>query len=576
MQLENKPTYTLLDTEFIIEREITDPADITELVNQLTQLYPEQKERFGEALLIAPGFQFVIPKGLPTKIYILWPKEHNVDHHMRDYFKAQPIPSILVPYDNQLVPFQITACNAINGINFLEIFLDYLDYKQINSEFAGNFDQYLATRTSQQSTDSALFQSSAVTPVATAGPILSSIQAMILKDFQNDPDGRPVFDKRFSNDRVIQHFITDSNPDSENLEALAGKAAWQIVERFGIVTAYIHLIFAAYATDSPEPWKDTFTISGTQLINMLGMDRKRSDLTKAEKLKEVAKRVSDLASLGVCIQRWNEGKKDLSVGMGRMWDVWIELKGSPLLPGFADKDASRFDKIELNEFLVTVRPGLWTSKFLNKPGARNGEALRQFGYLAKSTVQFDPYHEELAARLAVYLTVMSKINDTSEYKVNTLLDAVLPADTIATTHTDARKRHDFKKKWDNALVSLEKKGWHITSSFDETPYKNRLPANYWPQFLNSKIGIAPPDPIPALLLAGKEKSSRKPHRKVQPKPTLTGDEIRQAREALKMTQKELAARVGISQPLIARIERGDRKVQPEDQPALQRELGLRK
>ena len=68
-----------------------------------------------------------------------------------------------------------------------------------------------------------LFQSRAVAPVATGGPMLSSAQALLRRDLwtKND-DGKPVYRRRFSQGRVIEHYITTADPTSQYPEALAG------------------------------------------------------------------------------------------------------------------------------------------------------------------------------------------------------------------------------------------------------------------------------------------------------------------------------------------------------------------
>ena len=89
------------------------------------------------------------------------------------------------------------------------------------------------------------------------------------------------------------------------------------------------------------------------------------------------------------------------------------------------------------EVFLTVRPGLWTEKFLNAAGARAGTALRQFGYLAQATLRIDPYHQELAAKLAVYLTLMIRLRST--YRIQSLLETLEPAAVLQEAAADFRR-----------------------------------------------------------------------------------------------------------------------------------------
>lgn len=420
-----------------------------------------------------------------------------------------------------------------------------------------------------------LFQQRAVTPVATGGPMLSSAQALLRRDlWRNDAEDKPVFRRRFSHGRVIEHYITTADPSSQSPEALAGQAAWQIVEQFGIPTAYLHLVFAAHAAAQSAPWEGRFRLQGRDLMQTLGM-AKRTDIAKADKLTELAKQAELLGSVGVWVV-WREGKRDLNVRASRMWDVAIDVHGQQ------DPDGGAAAPTEL---LLTVRPGLWTEKFLNRAGRAAGLALRQFGYLAQATLRINPYQEELAAKLAVYLTIMSRLRAT--YRVGTLLEAVEPPTTLQQAAQHRQKRYKGKRRWDDALLTLHEHGWKI--DFDpvtypltlwpdwalpETvpPHLRQLPRGYFQQLLAATLTLTPPDPIPHLLAAGLE-LPRRAAPSVPPVPLL-GPEVRQAREAKGWSQHHLAALVGKSQQWIAFIERGQRKIPVQDQVTLRTLLDL--
>lgn len=418
--------------------------------------------------------------------------------------------------------------------------------------------------------DAPLFQTSPITPMATASPMLSSAQALLRHDmWQEDTDGKPAYRRHFSQGRIIEHYITRTDPQSQEPEAVAGKAAWQMVEQFGIPTAYMHLICAAHATSQQRPWQELFRLQGSDLLKTLGMD-KRTDLSKAEKLKEIVKQAELVGSLGVWVA-WSEGKRDLSVRSSRMWDIAIDVHG----------DVDLFGKVASpTDVTLTVRPGLWTEKFLNRDGRKSGTALHQFGYLAKETLLINPYQDELAAKLAVYLTIMSRIREI--YKVRNLLTAVEPEAMLHHAAQDRRRRYDFKQRWDHALLTLHDKRWKITFDLETYPVQirpdwalpesiapqhRRLPRGYLRLLLEAKVGIAPPEPIPQLIAAGLEKPSHST-RKDAP-PVLAGAQVRQARESKGWSQRALAAMLGKSPGWVALIEQGKRKIQPADQERLQ-------
>jgi Helix-turn-helix domain len=433
---------------------------------------------------------------------------------------------------------------------------------------------------------SPLFLNRTLAPVATGSPMLSSAQALLRQDLWR-PDGEnvPTFRRLFSQERIIEHYVTKADPTSRTVEALAGEAAWQIVQQFGLPTAFLHLVFAAYATEQVEPWRGLFELRGSDLLRTLGLER-RTDVPRADKLREVARQAHLLSSLGVWVV-WRESVRDLSVQMSRMWEVALDIRG-PVDP----------DRVLVpTEVFLTVRPGLWTEKFLNTAGARAGIALRQFGYLAQATLRIDPYHQELAAKLAVYLTLMIRLRST--YRIQSLLETLEPAAVLQEAAADFRRRYAYKRRWDEALLTLHDQGWRITFHDESYPvvlrpdwalptdtrvHLRRLPNNYWQQLLAATLTFTPPAPLPALLAeAGEEKRSapRVPTRPAPPRRTLTvlpipltGSQVRQARLTQGWSQQELARRVGKSQPWVALIEQDKRTMQPQEQAILRTLLNL--
>jgi len=410
-----------------------------------------------------------------------------------------------------------------------------------------------------------LFQGREIATIGTSAPILSAIQGLIRQDdWKNGEDDRPRFRKQFSQGRWVEHYILDADPFSQYPERLAQKAAWKIIRQFGLPAAYIHLILAAYAMEQQRPWLEVIRLKGSDLIKTLGQDR-RTDLTKSQKLKEIAEQAQLVGSLGVWVV-WSQGPLDLNVRTCRMWDVAVDLHGQLNLSGKV---------MEPNEITITVRPGLWTEKFLNREGQKEGTALRQFGYLAKETLKINPYQKPLAAKLAVWLTIMSRIRET--FRVETLLRELEPKESLNKAHKDRNARYDLKRRWDAALSELHHLRWKI--DFDPETYpaeiqpdwaledstrnnKRKLPRGYWRQLLNAKISIAQPEPIPQLIAAGIEKPREKP--RVQT-AQLSGDKVKKSRKAKGWSQRDLAAAMGKSAMWVSLIERERLKMRPKDQ-----------
>ena len=257
-----------------------------------------------------------------------------------------------------------------------------------------------------------------------------------------------------------------------------------------------------------------------------------------------------------------------SVETSRMWNVRVHLIGQQNLQGKVERPEEGF---------ITVRPGLWTNSFLNKAGCEARRALYQFGYLAQDILKIDPYHDDLALRLGLHLTVESRFHTSGTYKVQTLLESLLPKTFINEALGNFDKARKLTNRWNHALevLSALKRAFQI--EFDQATYpealrpnsKNRKPRGYFEKLLAAKITIHPPAPIPELLagkiqpklVKPKNTSSQKNVNKSATKTiTVTGTQIKDARKSKGWSQGQLAGFLGVSQNLVSLIERDKRSV----------------
>jgi DNA-binding transcriptional regulator YiaG len=410
--------------------------------------------------------------------------------------------------------------------------------------------------------------------IPSAALMFSSIEACMRKDlWEKDKNGIARLQHIAKNNpkNYIEHYI--STPGDISL--LPWNEAQQIIDRFGFTTAKLHLIFAAHSINQDRPWEQEFSIKASDIIKELGWD-KNHQKSKSEKLLEIAKTAFALDCLLVKTV-WVEGKNSkgqiiASAPVGRMWNIYIKPIGQLDLEG----------KIEdPNDVYITVLPGLWTKDFLNRAGAMSRQALYQFGYLAKEVLKINPYQNELALRLAIYLTLHSRVRLNGNYKVRELLEMALPVPEISQARTDRRQAYELKQSWDNALRLLERLNWEI--EFDEQSYPESLrpestqkqPKGYLEKLLDARICIYPPAPIPELLSVniqsriiqsqrsrGLQGVQSQPQTKLKPAKSneLTGELIKDARTAKGLSQGKLAGFVNVSQNLISLIERGERPI----------------
>lgn len=416
-----------------------------------------------------------------------------------------------------------------------------------------------------------------IVPIPSSAVMFSSIEAYIRKDlWQKNENGIAYLQHRAKGNpnNYIEHYI--SSPG--DITMLPWDEAQQIIDKFGFTTAKLHLIFAAHAMKQEKPWESKFNLKASDIIQEFGWDKNHKK-PKSEKLLEIATTAFALDCL-IVKAVWVEGrnKKGQIIGsapVGRMWNVQIKPIGQFNFEGKIDNP---------DEVYITIQPGLWTQDFLNRAGAKSREALYQFGYLAQQVLKIDPYHDELALRLAIYLTLDSRVRLDGKYKVRELLEITFPKSVIDNARLDRRKAYDLKQRWDNAMKLLLLLGWQI--AFDSETYpeglrpesKDKKPKGYLDNLLDARLTIKPPTPIPELI-ASKVKPKVEPLQseaklKLAPSTALTSSQVREARKAKGWTQAQLAGVLGVSQKLISLIERGDRPVNPELNPKIRRLLDL--
>jgi DNA-binding transcriptional regulator YiaG len=419
-----------------------------------------------------------------------------------------------------------------------------------------NIKDKLVPVTESRLTDTAL-------PIPSFAAFKSAITAQLRQDLWNqDSNGFAYFkhQSKSNSKNYIEHYI--SSPG--DIELLPLEQAEQIIDKFGFNTVKLHLIFAAHTMNQDRPWDSKFSLKASDVIKYLGWD-KRTDLPVHQKLNEIAKTAFVLDCLLVK-SVWIEGRNkkggiDASTPTGRIWNVTVDPRGEQNLEGKIEKP---------KEVYITVQPGLIFYNFLNKAGSQLKQALYQFGYLAQDILRIDPYHDELALRLAIHLAMESRVHLSGKYRVETLLKHLLPHTVIDTARSDTRRGYDLKQRWDNALKLLKQLNWQI--QFDESypswlqpGSKLKKPADArkmkiieW--LLQAKITIYPPQPIPELLAAKvkpKLPSSKQKKKKIAV-TGITSDQIRKGRNAKGWSQRKLAGWLGVTQTLVGYWEKGKR------------------
>ncbi|MBD1865370.1 MULTISPECIES: helix-turn-helix transcriptional regulator [Trichocoleus] len=442
--------------------------------------------------------------------------------------------------------------------------------------------------------DPALFQGREIEQVATGYPILTGAQALINNQWE---DGEYPYWKKLVGEGFIQHNIVRQSPSSRQIELVPGKAAWEIIQQFGPEAAYVLLIFSSYATDSEQPWEQQIRLRGTDLIKLFGWD-KRTDITLGQKLKKISHLVELVCSLSVLISNINVGANRYNVARGPMWMLEeLECVGQLALTVDTEQPGSlQYEAGEPDELYIKVRPGSWTEKFLNAKDFSGGkQALCQYGYLAKSTLQINPYRQRLASKLAIFLTIMSRIRCDGRYEVGTLLERLEPKELMMALQTNKQRRNALISQWNHALLTLHELGWQI--EFDLETYPDCIrpewgidknskqakvrPRNWLTIWLKAIVIIQPTILIQEKLgavLGSDAASDSEPftpiQRALERSKTLTSADLSIALDNLGWSKAQLAKKLGVDRSLITRWIKGERSIQPKHQNQIRTLLKL--
>lgn len=394
--------------------------------------------------------------------------------------------------------------------------------------------------------------------MANGMPIYTGYKAMLEKDAWTEETIAKLacyhYEGKSNSENYIEHYINKAN--IKEIITLPFAEAIQIIDKFGIDTAKLHLILAVHACRQEKPWDTKFTLKGTDLIKALGW-HKRTDLTRSEKLKKI----SQLAWAVNCLlvrAKWilskpKNNKVDIAIDTSRIWDIAFKELGQENL---ITKKVDNPYEVE-----ITVRPGIWSYFFLNEGGKAAKTALYHFSWLSESIMNIDPYHEETALRIAMIQSIAAYRN--SFITVETWLRENLTgaATKIENARKDRRYAHDLKNYWDNILNTLKNVGFNI--KYDPETYPEWLRPDsteknkrgYFDTLLQARVSIKPPTPA----YLEQQKTNPKSIKK-----SITGTDLKKAREEAGLSLKIVADYFDKSRMWLSRKESGQRNLsQPE-------------
>jgi 3-hydroxy-3-methylglutaryl CoA synthase len=148
-------------------------------------------------------------------------------------------------------------------------------------------------------TEPPLFLTQEIEMTATGAPVISATQAYYKRpEWEEYSPGKLYFQRRFGKGRYVEFYIM--NQQEQQPESITSQAEREIQERYGVMAARLHALFATHATRQKRPWEESFYLLGSDLIKFLGLDR-RKDMSKSEKLRAIADLTWIVGTLGAVI-----------------------------------------------------------------------------------------------------------------------------------------------------------------------------------------------------------------------------------------------------------------------------------
>jgi hypothetical protein len=367
----------------------------------------------------------------------------------------------------------------------------------------------------------------------------------------------------------LEHQIIPNDRASQRVEIVLGKAAWQILQQFGVESAYVFLLLASKATRTRNPWEELVELNTQDLLSLNIWD-KDSDQSIGRRLRTVGNLVELVCNLSLLISHVHPETKRFKALRIPFW-VMEEMEYS----GRVSSSTSGYQPEESQDLTLRVGFGLWSEQFADVADDVKQLMLGRFGYQANSILQINPTRKILASKLAILLLLLNQSHPNQFYEVGALLELVESKATIIEVQRRKDRRNYFWSRWNTALHAMQKMGWQL--EFDPESYPEALrPAWYQSEsieiesderwvnaWLQAKIKIHPPQ-LPDM-----------------PKPTsdlpladrFTGRTLAHALELKGLSRSKLAEYLHLDRSMVTYWIKGSRHIQPHHREQICQLLG---
>ena len=452
-----------------------------------------------------------------------------------------------------------------------------------------------------------IFLNSKTTPFASSMVMWETCNILAQRQtlpWQTDANHQLCYRRTVHRGRGEMRFWLAADPEIKHPLPMTVGEATHAIANFDIRAACVHLIFAAYAVTLDCPWEETFLLNDQHIEQYLGLD-KRKDLTKLDKLTLIKDLVYQSCQVLVALDWPRQGKvQAFSLDQQPVWHL-LDTQY------YFEADAS--GGRHLIGLGFTIQAGIWAQHFLNQRDYRSQNAFYQYGTLPQSLmteVMSNWQQHEGAIRLLLWLLFKLRLGGDHRMTVRTLLRIAYGEERLleATTVRGAHKR--LLKTFESDLETIYYYG--LKPLFDPDSYPQDIQPlwvrvadipedadaalEFWAEDANRTLSLtdaAPRDKWQRLLNArllgfelshewqqtARRKSTKRRRRQTQIQigtqgAQLSGSDIRAARQQQKLTQRNLAERLGKSQSWIRDVEKGRFNISVDDQALLRQVLDM--
>lgn len=406
-------------------------------------------------------------------------------------------------------------------------------------------------------------------PIPSVGHYAALQEALALNRFTQAPDS-PFPRARLEKGGVHGHAeLRQITPEEELLlppeetEALA-RQMWKRREELSDRDAdALDAVSACWLQSASNP-TDRVPIFIDEILRMRGLKPKRSGTGRRGGF-EVEQRAEVFRSLL------------------HLQDVWLSIAEATVYEDQAPKKPkARRRALQSRAFVMTDRVGqqrldgrMDVEAVLVTPGTAFGRFLfgpgRQVALLSVNALRFDPARQRPEKRLLRYLSWQWRIGASQgdflrTYRVETLLEET---GLLTSEAPPSRVRSRLEQCLDTLRDHGDIAAWQYAHAWDE----EQLPRKGWfSQWLGMLVSLEAPEAI-KVAYRGIESAGAMRAPKKLPGRTSWSERLRLKRQELNLSQSQAAEEIGISQPLLSRIEAGRREPTPDVAHKLARWLG---